>query len=59
MREDIINRDDKDELHGYQEWYWHEGIIWQRGKFKHGRRIDYNEFHRSNIDSVGTIYYIK
>jgi len=51
---DIRNYNDKGDLHGYQEWYWHNDEFNLRGVWKNGRPIGYDERHNWKI----TIYYI-
>ena len=51
---DITNKNNKGELHGYQEWYHHNHTIWLRGNVKNGVEIGYEEIHLKH-----TTYYIK
>ena len=54
-KEDIDPKDNKGYYHGYQEWYWGNGKIWYRGKWIHGDRIGYSEWH----DNKQTNFYIR
>ena len=44
---DIINRNSKEKLHGYQEWYINNKI-YHRGNYINGNRIGYTESHGSH-----------
>lgn len=41
---DIRNYNEKQELHGYQEWYI-INILYNRGNFKNDDEIGYEEWH--------------
>jgi hypothetical protein len=43
MNKEIINRNYKGKLHGYQEWY--RNNLWFRGNHKNGQGIAYCENH--------------
>jgi len=51
----INPKDKNNRYHGYVEWYWHNGDIWLRSKFIHGREIGYEERHYMQ-DSVTNFY---
>lgn len=48
--ENTLNKNNKDEYHGYQQWYTHHDKIWLRGCFKNDIPIGY---HESNTDIGG------
>jgi hypothetical protein len=41
----IINRNSKGEYHGYQEWYWKDNTLRNRGNCNNGKLIGYSEYH--------------
>jgi len=46
MKQDIINKNDKGQLHGYIECYSsHNNLIYARGNFKNHIIIGYIEWH--------------
>lgn len=45
MKKSIKNRNDKKQLHGYQEWYNSIGKMTYRGNWKNKKIIGYNEYH--------------
>ncbi len=49
---DIINKNDKGELHGYIEWYWPNG--WYKGFFNNGVLVDYYEeyWHTGKLEKT-------
>jgi hypothetical protein len=49
-KENTLNKNNKDEYHGYQQWYTHYYKIWLRGCFKNDAPIGY---HEANTDSGG------
>jgi hypothetical protein len=51
----IINRNSKKQLHGYQEYYYNNITLHNRGNMKNGDDIGYEEYHSRKE----TIYYIK
>lgn len=55
MKEDITNYNSKNELHGYQEWYWDKQCnkLWHRGKWINACTIGYAEYHS---DEHGHMY---
>ena len=55
MKKEIINKNDKFQLHGYQEWYSVNNRIRFRGCYKNGKRIGYTEWHHNKE----TGYHIK
>lgn len=55
MKEDIRNYNEKQDLHGYQEWYGHDKI-WLRGTAKNGEPICYEEIHENKFSK--TNFYI-
>ena len=42
---DIINYNNKGQLHGYQVWYEAYDKLYYRGKYKNNERIGYEEYH--------------
>jgi hypothetical protein len=52
--EDIEPKNQKNQFHGYQEWYSYEDI-WYRGIFKHGMEFGYEEYHQD----IETNFYIR
>ena len=42
---EIKNYNNKQELHGYQEWYYGNDDLWIRGTAKHDEPIGYEEIH--------------
>lgn len=44
---DIKTYNSKGEWHGYQEWYYNDGMLGRRGTSKNIRDIGYNEWHSS------------
>ncbi len=54
MSKDIINKNSKGQMHGYQEWYW-DGKLSLRGNAKNGKMGGYREWHGYN----GKIYSLK
>ena len=59
---DIRNRNSKDELHGYQEWY-EDDELWLRSNYKNSEPIGYIEINTSDcvIGDKGTLvlFYIR
>ena len=43
----IINKNEKNKFHGYQELYLVNGDLSFRGNFKNGRLIGYSESHNA------------
>lgn len=50
----IINRNSKGEIHGYQELYWNKTKLAFKGKRKNDKPIGYGEYHYNKK----TRYYI-
>ena len=49
MEKEIENKNNKYQLHGYQEWYWtSNGKLRFRGCWKNGLKIGYMECHNRN-----------
>ena len=44
MTKNVINYNDKGQVHGFQKWYM-RNIIWVMGNYKHNLEIGYNERH--------------
>ena len=44
---DIINKNSKGYLHGYQEWYGNDDVLIIRGIAKNYETIGYQEWHRA------------
>lgn len=44
MNKEILNKNDKNQWHGYQEWYYNNKLFY-RGKWKNNRPISYFEDH--------------
>ncbi len=42
---EIINYNNKEQYHGYQEWYWDGNELSYRRYRKNYLRIDYTEYH--------------
>jgi hypothetical protein len=42
---DIINKNNKGDFHGYNEWYWNSGKLRFRGNMKNNKVIGYTEWH--------------
>ncbi len=40
---EIINKNNKGELHGYQEWYYSNGELYYKGFYNNGIRFAYEE----------------
>ena len=61
MDKEIYNKNDKNRLHGYQEWYWKSNDsskIYFRGNAFRGLAIGYHEIH--DIDLIKSVkFYIK
>jgi len=55
MKKDINPKNDKGDLHGYQEIYDSYGALYYIGIWKNNRRIGYQEWHRVKK----TEYYIR
>ncbi len=54
---DIINKNDKGELHGYQEYYyWYNGELYYKGFFNNGIRIDYQEWYWYRSELIKTFH---
>jgi hypothetical protein len=52
----IINKNNKYQTHGYQEWYTpFTNKLRFRGNYKNGKVIAYHEYH----GSIKTLFYIK
>jgi hypothetical protein len=46
MNKEIVNKNDKGQLHGYQEWYLYKNNkLWYRCNYKNGQRVGYYENH--------------
>ncbi len=43
----IINKNDKGQWHGYQEWYF-DGKLYFKGFFNNDIEVDYEELYYSN-----------
>ena len=54
MNKVIINKNKKEELHGYQEWCLND-IIYHKGNYINSNRIGYAEWHSVKH----TRYYIR
>jgi hypothetical protein len=55
---DIINKNSKDQHHGYQEWYGYNKVINKviyRGNYKNNERIGYAEYHGSKRTNFNII----
>lgn len=60
MKEEIYNKNNKDQLHGYQEWYYIDDItLWLRGLYKNGKPINYYECHITDFSPHSTRYFIR
>ena len=55
IKNDIDPKNNKDEFHGYQEWYKTNGKIWLRGIMKNNLDLYYMERHTLKI----TYYHIR
>ncbi len=55
---DIINKNDKGELHGYQEYYWSNGELYYKGLFYNGVQIDYEEWYGYGGGKLEKVFYI-
>ena len=55
MKENIRNKNNKHQYHGYQEWYNLVDEICYRGEYNNGKVIAYHEFH----GGIKTLIYIK
>jgi len=54
MKEMVHNKNDKGKSHGYQEWYFIDGLC--RGNYKNGDNVGYQEIHL--LYSKQTIFFI-
>jgi hypothetical protein len=54
---EIKNYNNKQELHGYQEWYYGNDDLWIRGTAKHDEPIGYEEIHEHKWSQ--TTFYIR
>ncbi len=45
---DIVNRNSKDQYHGYQERYYTNGKLYFKGFFNNDIEVDYEELYYSN-----------
>lgn len=50
----IMNRNEKEELHGYQQWYYNNITLHIRGNMKNGDNIGYIEWH--NYTEITSFY---
>ena len=60
MNNKIIPRDttqinNKQQYHGYQEWYIPNGALWHRGNRKHNLLIGYCENNSQGDDGIGDV----
>ncbi len=53
---DIINKNYKGKLHGYQEWYGYNAKLHGKCFFNNGIRVDYEEWYYSNGRLKKTFY---
>ncbi len=55
----IINKNNKFQLHGYQEWYYSNGKLCYKCFFnKNGIKVDYEEFYLFNGKLTDKSFYI-
>ncbi len=54
----IINRNNKGQLHGYQEIYRANGELWGKYFFNNGVQIDYEEFYWGDGQLENKNFYI-
>ena len=45
MKDSILNKNNKGERHGYQEWYNLDNKLYIRGNWKNGKINQYVEYH--------------
>jgi antitoxin component YwqK of YwqJK toxin-antitoxin module len=45
MSKDIRPFNDKDQRHGYWEWYYYDGKLMFKGFFYNGKRVGYEEIY--------------
>jgi len=43
MNKEIENINNKNQYHGYQEWYPFDNVVTYRGNYKNGRPIGYGQ----------------
>jgi len=57
---DIAPHNNKGERHGYCEFYWGNGELWDKGIFINGHRYGYFESHDrdGSVWKYGTGYYL-
>ncbi len=55
---DIINRNDKGQHHGYQEWYYGNGKLWIKCFYNNGIEIDYEEEYYRISHKLTKSFYI-
>ena len=58
MNKEIYNKNDKNQFHGYQEWYGNNEV-WLRCKYKNGQPVGYYENHLNDWNPKSTRYFIK
>jgi len=51
--ETIRTQNTKKQLHGYQEWYVDNDILWLRGNRKNGEKFGYEEINYASFNGVG------
>jgi hypothetical protein len=54
----IINKNTKDEYHGYQEWYYKYGLGCRKNT-KNGFTIGYSERHKKIFGNIETNFNIR
>jgi len=57
MKEEIVNRNNKEQYHGYNEWYNGDYKITFRVTYKNGNKFGYGEYHFASVKE--TYYYIR
>ncbi len=59
MDKEIYNKNDKNMLHGYQEWYGNNINLWVRCNYKNGQPYGYYERHLDDFTPQRTRFFIK
>ena len=55
---DISTYNEQSEKHGYWEWYYKNGQLWDKGNYINGKRHGYWEFYYRNGQLKSKTYYI-
>ncbi len=55
---EIMNRNNKFQLHGYQEWYYINGVLYLKGFYNNDIVVDYEELYYNNGELENKNFYI-